>query len=91
MAEHRAPEELLTFPCLYEYKVFGASDDERFVGTVLAAVCRVVPITGEAVRKRLSSGGRYQCVSVLVRLENGAQLSNIYINLRALEGVRYLL
>jgi len=91
MADRRAQEELLTYPCVYEYKVFGAASDGRFVDTVLLAVNRAAPVTRDAVRTRLSSGGRYQCVTVLVRLENGGQLSQIYENLHALEGVCYLL
>jgi len=91
MADRRAQEELLTYPCVYEYKVFGPASDDRFVDTVLLAVNRVVPATRDAVRTRQSSGGRYQCVTVLVRLETGGQLSQIYDHLRALEGVCYLL
>ena len=91
MAERRAQEELLTYPCVYEYKVFGLASDDRFVDTVLLAVNRAVPVTRDAVRSRQSSGGRYQCVTVMVRLQNGGQLSQIYDNLRALKGVCYLL
>ena len=91
MADRRTQEELLTYPCVYEYKVFGPAADKRFAATVLAAVNRSVPVTRDAVKTRQSSGGRYQCVSVSVRLENGGQLSAIYDNLRTLEGVCYLL
>lgn len=91
MSDRRSPDELLTFPCLYEYKVFGVADDQGFCPAIVAAVSRFVPLSGDAVRTRLSSGGRYQCVTVLVHLETGKQLSQIYAALRALEGVRYLL
>ena len=45
-------------------------------------------------RLRTSTGtmhGRYLCVTVLVRLETGAQLAEIYAILRGIEGLRYLL
>lgn len=91
MADRRAQQELLTYPCVYEYKVFGLVADDRFVDAVLAAVSRVAPVTREAVRTRRSSAGRYQCVTVQVRLETGEQLSQIYDHIRALAGVCYLL
>ena len=78
MADRRAQEELLTYPCVYEYKVFGPAADARFVDKVLDTVNQAVPVSRDAVRTRQSSGGRYQCVSVLVRLEHGEQLSQIY-------------
>lgn len=81
----------MTYPCVYEYKVFGPAADDRFVDSVLAAVSRAVPVTRDALRTRRSSGGRYQCVTVLVRLESGGQLSQVYDHLRTLEGVCYLL
>ena len=91
MAERRSPDELLTFPCHYEFKAFGAADDAQFVDAVLEAVGYVVAVDGDAARTRLSSGGRYQCVTVLARLENSAQLSAIYAKLRDIEGLFYLL
>lgn len=91
MAERRSPAELLTFPCHYEFKVFGAADDVQFVDAVLGAVGRVIAVGRDAARTRLSSGGRYQCVTVLARLENSAQLSAVYAMLRDVKGLAYLL
>ena len=91
MTEHRRPEELLEFPCSYEFKAFGAAADEGFAETVRLAVSRVIPVGADALRTRLSSARNYQCVSVLVRLETAAQLTEIYAILRGVEGLRYLL
>ena len=91
MTGRRAPEELLEFPCTFEFKAFGDAADEGFAETVRLAVSRVVPVGADALRIRLSSGGQYQCVTVLVRLETGAQLAGIYAILRGIEGLRYLL
>lgn len=91
MAGSRNLDDLLSFPCLYEFKAFGETADEQFHDAVFQAVNRIVPIAADALRARSSSGGRYQCLSVLVRLENGSQLEQIYVMLRSVEGLRYLL
>lgn len=91
MADRRHPDELLSFPCCYEFKAFGLAVDDAFAETVRQAVCRVVPVGEEALRTRASSNGTYQCVTVLVHLENSAQLTGIYAMLRDVDGLRYLL
>jgi putative lipoic acid-binding regulatory protein len=91
MADRHDPDDLMSFPCLHQFKAFGAVEDEAFQGSVLRAVSQVVPVGREAVRTRLSSGGRYQCVTVLVHLQNSAQLKNIYGILRDIKGLLYLL
>lgn len=91
MAERRHPDELISFPCCYEFKAFGAAADPGFAETVRQAVSRVIPVGHDALRTRLSANGNYQCITVLVRLENSAQLTEIYATLRAVRGLRYLL
>ncbi len=92
MTRRPVPEQLLTFPCHYEFKAFAdVRDDQSFIDAVRLAVSRVVPVGHDLMRTRLSSGGRYQCVTVCVRLENGIQLTDIYANLRDIVGLRYLL
>lgn len=91
MADRRSPDELVEFPCLYEFKAFGETADEQFRDAVLQAINQVVPVGEDALRIRASSGGRYQCLSVLVRLENSTQLERIYAMLRTIQGLRYLL
>ena len=84
-------DELLSFPCHYEFKAFGPAADALFADAVRQAVDQIVPVSRDAVRIRLSKGGRYQCVTALVRLENRVQLTDVYANLRQLEGLCYLL
>lgn len=84
-------DELLSFPCHYEFKAFGQAADAMFADTVRRAVDQVVPVGRDAVKIRLSKGGRYQCVTARVRLENSVQLTDIYANLRQLEGLCHLL
>ncbi len=91
MAGRHNPEKLLSFPCHYEFKAFGQAADALFADAVRLAVNQVVPVCQDALRIRLSKGGRYQCVTALVRLENSVQLTEVYANLRQLEGLCYLL
>lgn len=91
MATRHAPEDLLSFPGLFEFKVFGETGDDRFRERVQQAVSQVVLIGDGAMKSRLSSGGRYQCLSVRVPLENATQLERIYGMLRSVQGLRYLL
>lgn len=84
--------DLLIFPCHFEFKAFGPGDEEaRFSEQVLAAIACIVQVSPEAMRARPSSAGKYQCVSVLVTLQNRAQLEEIYAALRDIEGLKYLL
>jgi putative lipoic acid-binding regulatory protein len=86
------PDQLLEFPCDYEFKAFAAAaGGNDFAEAVSLAVNRVVPAGQKQLRTRSSSGGRYQCVTVGVRLENSTQLNSIYANLRAIDGLSYLI
>ena len=84
------PELLLDFPCHFDFKAFGPADED-FRNDVLAAVSRVVPVSLDATKCRISSGGRYQAVSVCVHLHNSSQLKEIYAALKKVERLRYLL
>lgn len=84
--------ELLDFPCHFEFKAFGPGDkDGLFCRQVQLAVSTVVQVSRQAMRVRSSSGGKYQCVSVLVTLHNRAQLEAVYAALRQIDGLKYLL
>lgn len=83
---------LLEFPCDYQFKVFGpAADDNDFAGAVHRAANSVMPVSRDALKVRLSSGGRYLCVTLLVRLQNRTQLDAMYRVLRQLPELCYLL
>ena len=83
---------LLEFPCDYSYKVFGpAAAEADFSAAVHRAVNRVLHVPLDALKLRLSSGGRYLCVTVLVRLHSRSQLDALYRELRQLPELCYLL
>lgn len=87
-----SPRELIEFPCHFEFKAFGpGAAESRFCEQVLTAVSTVVQASRQAMRTRPSSGGKYQCVSVLVTLQNRRQLDAVYAALRELEDLKYLL
>ena len=87
-----SPQELLQFPCHFEVKAFGpGGDDSRFDDQVLAAISTVVQASRQAMRIRPSSGGKYQCVTVLVTLQNRPQLEAVYAALREVEDLKYIL
>lgn len=92
MTNKDSSQELLEFPCHYEFKAFGPGGQEsRFDDHVLAAVSSVVDASRQAMRTRPSSAGKYQCVTILVTLYNRPQLEAVYAELRKIEGLKYLL
>ncbi|MDH3998975.1 MAG: DUF493 domain-containing protein [Desulfuromonadales bacterium] len=91
MSQNETTQELLEFPCHYEYKVFGPGDDHDFVAAVQSVIGKIAPVSRDAMKTRASSGGKYQCVSALVLLQNRGQLEAIYTQLRMLPDLKYLL
>ena len=92
MSRTAAKPELLEFPCHFEFKAFGpGDDDETFLVKVRDAISTIVPVSRQAMKSRPSSAGRYQCVSVLVTLQNRTQLEAIYTALRTIDDLKYLL
>lgn len=86
------PKDLIDYPCHFEFKAFGPGDkDSRFCDQVHSAVSAVVQVSRQAMRVRSSSGGKYQCVSVLVTLQNRDQLEGVYAALRKIDDLKYLL
>lgn len=83
--------ELLEFPCDYLFKAFGAAGDATFAEAVVATVNATVTVPRDAVKLRPSSNGTYQCVTVMARLHNRAQLEEIYLALQRIDGLLYLL
>lgn len=85
-------KELLEFPCHFEFKAFGpGAPDSLFPDNVLKAVSQVVPASRQAMKARQSSGGKYQCVTVLVTLQNREQLEAVYASIRKIDDLKYLL
>ncbi len=85
-------QELITFPCHFEFKAFGPNDNnEAFLSEVQTAVSSVVPVSRQAMKVRPSSGGKYQCVSVVVSLHSKTQMEAVYAALRTIDDLKYLL
>ncbi|MCK9171980.1 MAG: YbeD family protein [Desulfuromonas sp.] len=83
---------LQEFPCDYLFKAFGpATAEASFADRVHAAVNRVTCVSRDALRLRHSRQGSYLCVSIVVYLHNEQQRQRIYQQLRAVEGLKYLL
>lgn len=83
---------MVEFPCDYVFKAFGpAGPDSYFAQRVRSAVSSVAEVSLDAMKMRSSTGGKYLCVSVVVRLFNNEQLKAIYLSLGQVEGLAYLL
>jgi putative lipoic acid-binding regulatory protein len=92
MKRHPDPEQLMEFPCDHLFKAFGPHRaDGRFEEEVRCAVSEVVPVSADALSVRVSSRETYACVTVKVRLENFAQLRDVYAALRRVADLKYLL
>ena len=90
MADHQVTDEILEFPCDHEFKAFGPNHDD-FSAAVLEAINAVMPVSRHAMRERKSSGGKYRCVTILLRVHSRGQLTDVYRQIRQVEGLRYLL
>ncbi len=90
MTEKKTPQDLLEFPCHYEFKAVGVAG-EAFKQSVLAAAKKHVAVSADAVRSRVSGKGTYQSVSVLATLHSYEQLTSIYAEMRKLNGLKMLL
>ena len=85
-------QELIKFPCHFEFKAFGpGGEGSCFFRHVESAVDNVVNVSRQAMKTRPSSAGKYQCVSVLVSLQNRTQMEEVYAELRKIDGLKYLL
>jgi len=90
MSKKQNPEDLLDFPCHYQFKAVGVAG-ELFQREVVAAVRCHVPVSVDSVKSRPSGKGTYQSVSILVTLQNYQQLTSIYAQMRKVEGLKMLL
>ncbi|TYO99724.1 hypothetical protein EDC39_102250 [Geothermobacter ehrlichii] len=92
MADGRRPEELLVFPCDYQFKVFtDRADVGVFRRTMIERARGVVGGSRLSVSERKSSRGRYTCFTMTVAVASRQQVDGVYQALRCLEGVCYLL
>ncbi len=77
----------LTFPCQFPVKAMGPNHDD-FETLVVGIVHKHIadPATSQ-IQRKLSSGGRFRSVTVVINAESRAQLDAIYLELNAQEQV----
>lgn len=85
-----SPQELLEFPCQYQFKAIGAAGQE-FCDAIVAAVGQHAEVAADAVKSRPSRQGNYQSVSILVTLYNDQQLVRIYADMRQVPQLKMVL
>lgn len=90
MTDQQRPEDLLEYPCQYQFKAVGAAG-EVFKNSIYSAVSQHAVVAMDAVHSRASGKGNYQSVSVLVTLHSYQQLINIYAEMRKVADLKMLL
>lgn len=90
MTEKQNPEDLLEFPCQYQFKAVGAAG-QPFIDAIVQAINKHSAVNQDAVRSRPSGKGTYQSVSVLVTLHSYQQLTSVYAEMRKVPDLKMLL
>lgn len=90
MSEQSTPEDLMAFPCHYQFKAIGQGGD-RFCREVIEAIELHAPVPTDAVRSQASRHGTYQSISVMLIVNNTKQLTDIYAELKKVPGLKMLL
>lgn len=89
MAENSS-RDLLEFPCQYQFKAIGAAGEQFRQDVCTAANC-YAKVPSDAVRWQDSRHGNYQSVSMLITLHSYEQMTNIYAELKTINGLKMLL
>lgn len=90
MSERTIPDDLMEFPCHYQFKAIGEGG-EVFCRAVVEAIKIHAPVATDAVRSRPSRQGTYQSVSVVLTVYSQNQLTAIYAELKKIAGLKMLL
>lgn len=90
MSQQTKPEDLMEFPCRYVFKAIGQGGND-FYREIVEAIRLHVPVPAGAVRRKSSREGTYQSISVLLTIDNAAQLTNIYVEMKKVSGLKMLL
>ena len=83
-------KDLIDFPCHYQFKAIGVAD-ASFRAGIIAAASKIIPVPEDAVKSCPSGKGSYQSVSILLTLHNYQQLTDIYAEMRQVDGLKMLL
>ena len=80
-------ESVLKFPCKFPVKAMGKAADD-FDTLVVSIIRRHSPdFTDATIKSRLSRGGKYISVTVIIQAQCQEQLDNLYMELSANERV----
>ena len=90
MSEKCNPEDLMDFPCRFQFKAVGVAG-EVFSRDIVAAIDNHVSVSADAILCRPSGKGKYLSVSVSVTLHHYQQLTCIYADMRKVAGLKLLL
>ena len=83
--------EGLTFPTEYPIKVMGENTDAFFENVFKVVQSHAPEVSQNSVRKKTSSNGKYQSITILVYAHSRDHLINIYTEVRTVEGVAWTL
>lgn len=90
MNEHSKPEDLMDFPCHYQFKAIGQGGED-FCRAIVSAIAVHAAVPTDAVRSQPSRQGTYQSISVVLTIYSAAQLTDIYAELKKVPGLKMLL
>ncbi len=82
-------EDLLEYPCSYNFKAIGLGVP-AFAPAVELAVAATVEVPQGALQVRPSSGGKYHSVSVEVRLSSYEELTTIYAAIKQIPELKFM-
>ena len=84
-------ETIIEFPCKFPIKAMGIAEEGFDILVVGIVRNHVSDLTENAVKSRLSQGGKYISITVEVMAESKQQLDNIYYELTAHEKILWAL
>lgn len=78
-------DELLEFPCLFNFKVIGSTDPK--LQDNIVAVAQQFVAGNYTPQSKKSSKGTYDSVSIKVKVQDKAQVESLYLAFGAIPGV----
>lgn len=88
--DRQRSEDLINFPCDYQFKAVGMAGDE-FKQGIVSAVKKYVGLSSISVSSQPSNKATYQSVSILTKLYSYQQLTDIYAEMKSVPGLKMLL
>jgi len=80
---HTKTQSLLTFPCEFIIKAFGAASDEFEVAVISIIKNHIKDLHEDTFRTRPSKDGKYFAITITVHVDSQEQLDQIYRELSA--------